>query len=346
VEQSKFNQLFGVKTVAELVGDRFAFVVAGPGGTGKSTLLGSMAKKHKTLLLATLPREAASWLYRELNVDTIPLWEDGWYTTEEDGTLPADIKVRAFGEYLKVTEALRDDDVYDAVVLDNGTELAELAWHQAMLTHGVVSPAYIQDKRSRWLPYETLSTNLDQAIKNLVSLTGSTRAKRPKFIGISWHVQPPKDDQVEIVGEGANSSKVQKASADNKAEGVEYEGKVLPMIRGGFRRKLSSQVDAFIYTDIHYDVTTEGTRRIKTPRYVLQVQPDEERHAKIPGPMSLTKYIPNDFEALYRAVKEGKQKQPTKTQAASASPVAQSTGPSAIPRLAKMSASSLLRKEK
>jgi hypothetical protein len=336
VELSKFNQLFGVRTVAELVGDRFAFVVAGPGGTGKSTLLGSMAKEHKTLLLATLPREAASWLYKEHNVDTIPLWEDGWYTTETDGTLPPGIVVKAFGEYLRVTEALRDDDTYDAVVLDNGTELAELAWHQAMLTHGVIAPAYIQDKRSRWLPYETLSTNLDQAIKNLVSLTGSTRAKRPKYIGIAWHVQPPKDDQVEIVGEGANAAKVQKSSADNRAEGVEYEGKVLPMIRGGFRRKLSSQVDAFIYTDILYTVSTQGARVVKTPTYVLQVQPDEERHAKIPGPMSPTKYIPNDFAALCRAVQNGQAAvAPSNTAAHGVSNGSGSSRPAGTPSLRK-----------
>lgn len=678
--ETTLSKLFKISTVQELVGDRFAYVVAGPGGTGKSTLLGSMAKKHKTLLLATLPREAASWLYRELNIDTIPLWEDGWYTTKEDGTLPEGIIVKAFGDFLRVTEALRDDDTYDAVVLDNGTEMAELAWHQAMLTHGVIAPAYITDKRSRWLPYETLSTNLDQAIKNLVSLTGSQRARRPKFVGIAWHcfssdtevlarerysdessaplwingeqltkehevaawnpsdgtlqwerptgiykytegfptlltveqrngvnfavtpehgvwwrkpttvgprdtmektwqpyarvtaaeasqaqserrvprvaelrglsgtslssaqlrllgyiqtegwfegrwgirvgqsvsspvcnhiraalqgsgveftehvekrkgrvvginptstanddmlrfyiraksaayfrgllsrgklrvpaiiwnfatrvevldyfdacregdgtarsdesfrlytasrdlandwqalavsrgiaasiskskelysvgvnverreatvvpddwhsvsntypfvwclsvpsgavlvrrngrtcilsnTQPPKEDQVEIVGEGSGSAKVQKASADNKGEGVEYEGKVLPMIRGGFRRKLSSQVDAFIYTDILYTTSTQGTRVVKTPRYVLQIQPDEERHAKIPGPMSLVKYIDNDFEALYKAVKEGRV----------AAPAVQSNGGGALPHPARPSS---LRKEK
>ena len=298
--------LFNIRPAKELVGDRFAFVVAGPYGTGKSTLLGSMAKEHKTLLLATLSREVESWLYKEYNVDTIPLWEEGFYSLSDDGTLPPGFRITKFHEFLQVTEALRDDDVYDAVILDNGTELAELAWHQAMAVHGVIAPAYMQDKKSRFQPYETMGTNLDQAIKNLVTLVDSSRTKRPKFIGISWHVQPPRDDQTETVGEGANSVRVQKQSADHKAEGVEYEGKVLPMIRGAFRRKLGSQVSTFVFADIIYEVKTQGARSVRVPRYVLQVQPDEERHAKIPGPMAASKYIANDFGSLYDLVQKNK----------------------------------------
>ena len=302
-----FNELFGVAPVQQLVGDRFAFIVAGPGGTGKSTLLGSMAKSHKTLLLATLSREVASWLYRELNVDTVPLWESGWCTTDaETGALPANLKVEAFQKFLAVTRELRNDETYDAVVLDSVTEFAEIAWHNAMLPHGVIAPAFITDNKSRWLPYETLATNLDQAIKNLVSLVNASETKRPKFVGVSWHVQPPKDDQIETVGQGLNAQRQKKVSADHVAEGVEYEGKVLPMIRGGFRRKLSSQVDTFVYSDILYETRQQGARMVKTPKYVIQVQPDEERHAKIPGPMAPMKYIPNDFQALYQLVKEGR----------------------------------------
>lgn len=295
-----------VRPVQELTGDRFTFIVAGPSGTGKSWLLGDMAMHHKTLLIATLARESASWKYREANVDVVPLWEDGFYAPKADGVLPPDVLVEGASKFLDLVKELRDDDTYDAIALDSGTELAELFWHQAMLPNGVVSPAFITDKRSRWLPYDTLGTNLDQGVKGLVSLSSAVGVKRPKYVGISWHVQPPKDDTVESVGDGQNTVRVTKESADNRGEGVEYEGKVLPMIRGGFRRKLSSQADAFIFTDIKYENRTEGMNRYKVPKYVLQVQPDEERHARVPGPLPNTKYIPNSFAELSKVVSEGK----------------------------------------
>ena len=200
---------------------------------------------------------------------------------------------------------LYEDEVYDCVVLDSGTELAELGWHHALMPHGVIAPAYM-DGKSRWLPYETLATNLDQAIKNLVNLTNAAAAKRPKYVGVSWHVQPPKDDQVETVGEGQNRTTQRKESADNKGEGVEYEGKVLPMIRGGFRRKLTAQLDTVVFTDILYTTRPEGAKLVTVPRFVIQVQPDPERHAKLPGPLAPMKYIDNNFKALHALVMGGK----------------------------------------
>ena len=300
------NKLIGIKAIkaSKLIGDRFSTVIAGPSGTGKSWARGTMAEIGPTLVLATLAREAASYWYVKKNLPIVPLWEQGWYTDDaETGSLPAGIRVDAFSRYLETVEALKEDIEYDVILLDSGTELAEIAWHTAMLPHGVIAPAYMTDSRSRWLPYETLSTSLDQAVKALVSLTTNEGAKRPKYVGISWHVQPPKDDSVEVVGEGANKLTTKKQSADRAAEGKEYEGKVLPMIRGSFRRKLESQVDAFVFTDIQYTKEASAAGIKKTPKYVIQVQPDEDRHAKIPGPMSERVYIPNNFEALQALIR-------------------------------------------
>ena len=299
----KNPNLFGIIPSQELMGDRFAWVVQGPGGTGKSTALGTMAELYKTLLIATLSREAASWKYRELNVDTVPLWESGW-TGDDEGRIPPGLKLEAQAKFMRLMDELAADDVYDAVIVDSGTELGEIFWHGAMMPHGVIGPAFMTDNRSRWLPFDTLGTNLDQAIKKLTNLASGKNVVRPKFVGVSWHIQPPKDDTVETgtAGEG----KVKKVSADHVGEGVEYEGKVLPMIRGGFRRKLTSQFDAVVFTDILYEAVTTGMTTKKVPRYVLQVQPDAERHAKIPGRMASVKYINNTFKELYDLVKEGR----------------------------------------
>lgn len=268
-------------------GDCFSYIVQGPPGTGKSTVLGTMAESVGPLLvLATLAREARSWKYRQHNVDVILLEDLGWRPAERQ------FNANAFTDFKKVVEWLRNDTKYGAVAVDSGTELGEAAWHEALRPHGVGSPAEMEDNRSRYLPYETISNLLDPAIKSLVSLISI--AARPKYVGIAWHVQPPKDDQV--------TKTDTKQSADHKGEGVEYEGTVLPMVRGGYRRKLASQVDAVVYTDIQLRAPkAEGLTRAGQGldvNYVLQVRSDHERHCKLPGPLPTMSYIPNDFNAL------------------------------------------------
>ena len=272
----------------------YSFVIAGPPGSGKSWFLGTMADvvgDGKTLLIATLGREAKSVQYQRHNVDVILLQDTRWVPSQ------GKFEATAYLELLDVIDWLREEDeTYKAVIVDNGTELGEAAWHEAMKIHGVASPADMEDKRSRWLPYEQLDIYLDQAIKGLVSLT--TDAKVPKHVGISWHVQPPKDDNVE--------GGTVKQSADNKGEGVEYEGNVLPMIRGRFRRRLAAQVDAFLLTDLSQTVERGGsglsTKRGLQMQYRVQVRPNPERHTKFPGVLPSQSYIPNNYPALVELI--------------------------------------------
>lgn len=278
---------------------RWSFVVAGPGGTGKSWLCGSMAKTGPTLLLATLSRETESWLYHDLQVPRILFEDRDWKPTL------GSFKAAAFPELLRALDWLRDeDDTYDNIIIDSGTEMAELAWHLAMSMHGVATPAEMEDKRSRWLPYDQLDIYLDQAVKSAVALTKI--AKRPKNVAFTWHVQPPKDDQVESV----EGTKVRKESADNRGEGTEYEGKVLPMIRGRFRRRLINQVDAFVYTDMAFkpveSKSFSSSGQGLNVQYRIQVRPDPERHTKIPGPLPDVSYIPNEFSAFLGLLERSK----------------------------------------
>jgi len=271
-----------------------SLVVAGPPGTGKSWFLGTMAETGPTLLIATLSREVNSVNYQRNNVDVVLLEDLGWMPSLD----PPRYEATAFADFLQLINDLYDDDYYKNVIIDSGTELAEAAWHEALKPHGVASPADMEDKRSRWLPYETLDILLDQAIKSAVSLT--KLSVKPKNVGIAWHVQPPKDDTYD------SSTSTTKKSADHKSEGVEYEGKVLPMIRGRFRRRLAAQVDAYIYTDIKWEVE-EGKKAGKKERsanFVVQVSPHQDRHTKLPGPLPAKKFIPNDFSTFMGLIEE------------------------------------------
>lgn len=288
-----------------------AFVVAGPPGTGKSTLLGSMAEVvENVLVLATLPRELESWLYQKYALPYILFEDPEWVpavlgekkNAQENVLKAGKYNARAFAHFLEVLEWLRmEDEQYDAIIVDSGTELAELGWHAALAPFGVSTPSQIEG-RSRWLPYETLDTHLSAAVDSLVSLSQS--AKRPKHVGISWHTQPPKDDAIDDGG----GTKVKKESADSAGAGVEFEGHVLPMVRGRFRRRLSNKVPTFVYTDVKiaYDVGSGLSRSnaATSVEYRIQVRPDMDRHTKLPGPLPVTQYIPNNFKALTKLLDE------------------------------------------
>ena len=288
----KIPDIVPARSVGLLGGGGISLVVAGPPGTGKSWFLGSMAETGKTLLIATLTREAKSVQYQRHDVDTIMLQDKHWVPSA--GRFDA----KAFTSFLDIIDWLMEDDTYKNVVVDNGTELGESAWHEAMSIHGVATPAEMEDKRSRWLPYDQLDIYLDQAIKGIVSLTSD--AALPKNVGISWHTQPPKDDNYDT------TTKTVKESADHKGEGVEYEGNALPMIRGRYRRRLAAQVDCYLSTELQHNLK-RGDKSLSLkgtiPEYMVQVRPNKERHTKFPGVMPDVSFIHNEFGNLVELIK-------------------------------------------
>jgi hypothetical protein len=258
-------------------------VVAGPPGTGKSTLCGQAIPEGKTLLIALLAKELSSWLYTVHKPDYVLIEDTDWKPSREQYV------ATGFDQFVKVIEELHQDTTYQTVIVDPGTELGELGWHKALSVTGYTG----NGKAEGWAPYDQLDDYLSQAIRSLVSLS-----LKGKNVLITWHTQPAKPDQEVSVGEGPNRHKTVKASADHQAEGTEYEGKVLPMIRGRFRRRLNALVPTFIYTDITYKAERQGMQIQTIPQYVLQVRTDPERHAKIPGPLPPVPVIPNDWKQL------------------------------------------------
>lgn len=276
-------------------------LVMGPPGTGKSTLLGSMCEEGKTLLLATLGREASSWKYQEHNPDTIILQDTDWRPSPNEGEGQYDAD--AFLKFLDVVEGLYDDEEYSVVLVDSGTELAEAAWREALKPYGVMDASYIGTGGNRYGPYTALDGLLNQALQ---LLQGLKSAKKPKLVGISWHLQPIKEEVSEVVSAGPGQKMtIKKDSADQRGGGVEYEGGMLPMVRGKFRRRVEALVDVAVYTRMMFErVEQQGKIKRgggdKRPIYQLQVVSDEERHCKLPGPLPDEAFIPNDWQSLKR----------------------------------------------
>lgn len=245
-------------------------ILAGPPGTGKSTFAGTAAdyigSSDEVLLIATLPREVNSTEYQRHNIDTIVCADDQW----EPAAGKAGLIATGYDNLISTLRDLRADERYGVIILDNGTEAAEMAWHSAMAPLGVADPNDLGRGGNRFAPYTSLREKMEQLIRSLSILTGKTGlVARPKLVIVPWHVQPPKDSS-----DGDES-------ADDRGKGAEYEGEYLPMVRGAFRRRLAGLVDNYVYTSIE-TVRTSGSMTGE-PHYCVQVVSDNERHVKIAG---------------------------------------------------------------
>ena len=103
-------------------------VIAGPPGTGKSNIAGTLAEylsPEEVLVIATLPREVNSRQYQKYNLDTIVVTDDGWEPSEGKAGLRAD----GFDTLLTLLRDLRADEKYKGIKarLDAGGETAKRA---------------------------------------------------------------------------------------------------------------------------------------------------------------------------------------------------------------------------
>lgn len=268
-------------------------VLAGPGGIGKSTMAGKLAEyfsPDEVLVLVTLAREAKSLIYQKHNLDMILFEDSEWDPANRK------YKATAFDELLATLEELATDTKYKGIIIDSGTFAAELAWNGALSDFKVETPADIAGG-SRWLPYTRLETKMLRFIYCLSNLTNPSTAALPKIVAIPWHVQPQK------------SSVDDTETADEKGQDVEYTGKLLPRIKGGFRRRLIDLVDVFVYCDRVF--SSKGLK--EKLDYRVQVVSDRERHCKLPGDLSVLggdKTIESSWTELMKLVQRAEPEAP------------------------------------
>jgi hypothetical protein len=267
------------------------FAVMGPPKTGKSDFAGSCARLGKTLVLATKPREANSRLYLELGVKREIFHDPNWMPTL------GFYEASGYVSLLKRLKELQADTEYDFVIIDTFTDVVELASAELLKVESAAAPRDSADSQGF---YGSLRYRLREVTK---ALTALQFAAKPKHVIVTVHTQAPKEDVQLSAKQGGGTKK----SSDNRARGVEYEGSVLPMIEGGYRTKFAGDFDMVLFSDIEItqELVKEGARSVLKPvvRYVLQAQPDLERHAG--GVLSAAfegKTIPNDFAAILAAV--------------------------------------------
>lgn len=267
-----------------------SFLLLGPPGTGKSTAAASIINVpgvEKVLVLGTKPRELNSYAYddprfvKEIYQDA--RWRPSLELYEAD----------AFIRLMKRLLGLYSDNEYDAVIIDAGTDAYESASRELLKGEKAATPRDMKDSMSF---YGALGYKAKELTQTITSLQFAT--PRPKHVIMTMHTQPAKDDQ-ERKGQVFES-------ADNKGQGVEFEGNVMAAIEGRHRRTIAGEFDAVLFADIRTEKKIVSGKLQETTSYVLQVRPDSERHAKIAlGPMLAEKEIPNDLGVLFKMLTGG-----------------------------------------
>jgi hypothetical protein len=268
---------------------RYSTLILGPSGTGKSTAASSVADLpdvERTLVCCCKGRERSSFGYQQrLDKLDIEIYEDPrWRPSLNRFEADAHMKL------LTRLDGLLEDDIYDAVVIDPFTDAALNIEHEILKPMEIGSPGELADS---FAFYGQLKSKADELVRAAIFLT--TAAVRPKHVIMTMHVQPPKEDSV--------YKGVKKTSADKVARGIEYEGSVLPMIDGAYRRKMAGDFDLVIYTGFDESYFDKKLKKQVKNFFYLQVSPDRDRHSKIAvAPVLLEDKIANNFEALMKAV--------------------------------------------
>lgn len=264
-------------------------LVLGPPKTGKSSFAGSVTDvvgAERTVLLCTKANEANSYRYRQAGLsDRAELFTDSGWDPELGG-----LQAGAWTQLQKRIAALKGDSSVDAVIIDSGTDAMVLASHEVLagMKVGNATPHDTGDLKkpgagdAPFLYYGKIKTAAQRFMGRLVELTMDAQA--PKFVIMTWHTQSMSEQ-------------------DAAREGITFEGKVLPMLEGGYREKLAGDCDMVLYADVRRVV--EGTPPKPTTRHVVQIAPTTERHAAVramPMDASAQPWLPNEFAAVHRAL--------------------------------------------
>ncbi len=98
-----------------------------------------------------------------------------------------------------------------------------------------------------------------------------------------------------------------KESSDQLAEGIEYEGKVLPQMEGAYRRRMAGDFGLVVYGDVKTGSKMEGGKMKAFTDFRIQVRCSEERHAKMAPIVAdrVPDYLPDNFAELFKYLRAG-----------------------------------------
>lgn len=286
-----------------------SIVVLGAPGLGKSTLAGSVMELpgvEKGLLLVTKPGEEKSWKYTKHGLDAgAELYYDlGWNPTF------GEYKAAAYMQLMRRLRDLQQDKTFDAVIIDPGTYAVNLIEHHILAPQNVGSPGELRDTQGFYRQLKDKAQEFVMYASLLSSSLVTQAGGKPKYVIIPWHTQPPKDTITVTENVGGQRTRKQVESADQKSAGIEYEGIVLPMIEGSYRRKLAADVDLVVYCDIEVSkqLDPKTKRMTEAVKYQIQVVPNKDRHSKIRiAPLLEGAMMPNSMLDLLKAVEEANQ---------------------------------------
>jgi energy-coupling factor transporter ATP-binding protein EcfA2 len=292
---SAFREAYGLDEGESLV-------VLGAPGTGKSHLLGSVCEvvaPERVALLCTKPKELMSHLYRKYGLNKTPHFYHDAHWRPERGEYEAKAWLRLLNDI---------DDLYvnpdiDAVLLDVGTDAINLLDHHLLAPHSVASPGDLANTMGY---YRQLKDGAQALSERLVGLTLPQLTNgAPKFVLVAWHTQPAKDDMAPTKQEKA-AGVLSKPSADKRASGVEYWGEQLPMIEGGYRRKLIGDYSIKVISQLLPPAFDPATKKMTKGGYGIRVRGSEKHQVAIGGLSAddLPEFLPNEFSEILKRLRE------------------------------------------
>lgn len=267
-----------------------SILILGPWATGKSWFAASVRDVvGRTLLLATNPKEVVSRAYSGFpDEDKVPFHDPKWSSTLK--TYEGDSYIR----FLRKLWQLQEDELYSAVIVDDADGLETIIEHEILKPLGVGSSGELADT---WNFYKVKKSKFEEAYSAICTLA-TEAVKKPKYVIVVGHTQPAKDE-VETVklGQGQYATK---ASSDKRAAGIEYEGRVLMAMEGQLKRTIPKEFLNIVFSDVRYR-TELKPKPHKVPEYVIQLVPDEDRHARVDG-TTAEGYVANNFAAFLEAM--------------------------------------------
>lgn len=276
-----------------MTGYESSIVALGAPGLGKSTFAASIAEivdPSEVLPLVTKPGEEQSFGYRKWGLrENAEIYHDLKWRPGA-GVLEADAYKRLLGRLYE----LQDDDQYGAIILDPLTDAFKLAGHKILAPMGIGARSEL--KGDTFWYFDQLSNSAQEFVDALTVLS-SDIVSRPKWVIATIHTQPPKE-----------APPGKETSADERGKGIEYEGRVLAQIDGSYRRKILGDFSLAVYCDIEVEKDFSTNPPTEDVRYVIQVKPDRDRHAKVRlGPSLSEKKIPNSMKSLLEAIREAEE---------------------------------------